>query len=196
MTTRTKNTTAAALAALLLCSGAARAGDLYLSAQLDVLPAGKVDLDGERFDLDASAGFGATFEWAAVDFLALGLTVHFRSIKTEPFGDEAMSELLLDPTLRLLYPGEHFEPYVRGRIGGSFGWPPDPAIGGSLDSGVGWNWGVYGGLLARVWILGVFLEAGYGWSKVESYVRGLPEEHSFAIESRAFELGVGLAVIF
>ncbi len=177
--------TAAALAALTLVSGAARAGDIYISAQLDLLPAGKLDVGGERFDLDDSAGFGATFEWAVVDFLALGLTAHIRSIRALPFGDDALSELLVDPVLRLFYPGDHFEPYVRGRIGGSFGWPPDAAKEAGLDSGAGWNWGVHGGLLARIWILGVFAEAGYGWSR--------PTDD---ILSRTFEVGLGLAVIF
>jgi len=196
MTARTIAIAAATLAALLLCSSAARAGDIYLSAQFDLLPAGRIDLGGERFDLDESAGFGATVEWAFVDFLTVGLALRFRSIKTGSFGDDAMSELLLDPTLRLLYPGDHFEPYVRGRIGGSFGWPADLEAGGDLDFGAGWNWGVHGGLLARVWILGVFVEAGYGWSKIKSHVRGLPSERSFEIETRTFELGLGLAVIF
>jgi hypothetical protein len=182
---RRLHVTAATLAALILFSGAARAGDVYISAQFDLLPAGKLEAGGERFDLDESAGFGATFEWAFLDFLSLGLTARFRSIRAEPFGDEALSELLLDPTVRLFYPGEHFEPYARGRIGGSFGWPPDAAKEAGLDSGAGWNWGVHGGLLARIWILGVFLEAGYGWSR--------PTDE---IEIDTFEIGLGLALIF
>ncbi len=183
--------------AIILCIGLGAAqqarAEKYLDLYVVLIPTGEGDTSGTGSDdLDFSYGAGVDMEWELTDFLLIGGSLQYRSIHVD-ISDDANHELHLDPTLRLLYPGETWHPYARLRIGASFMWPSNDPV--ELDFGAGWNIDVMGGIAFRTSLMDFFLEMGFGRSTVESYLRG-GGDHPLTISYQSMLLNLGLSLGF
>jgi hypothetical protein len=185
------------LLALVLVSPAALAddGETYLGFKLITSPWGSVRHDdplGED-DLRFAYGLGVSLEGSLFSFLSLGGTVEYRRFAIESYDDQG-SALHLSPLFRLYFPGDMFEPYLKGQLGLTLMWPPDEPL--KTDFGPGFNWDAILGLMIRWDRFGIFAEVGIGQTTGETYVHdaGTDYEDTFAISH--LDANVGLVLIF
>jgi len=183
--------------ALVLVSPAALADDdeTYLGLKLITSPWGTVRYDEQRSedDLRFAYGLGVWLESSLFSFLSLGGTVEYRRLAIEGYDDQG-SALHLSPLVRVYFPGDTFEPYVKGQIGLTLMWPPDEPV--ETDFGPGFNWEALLGLAIRWESFGIFAEIGMGQTTCHSYWHGEGTDSELTFDISHLDANAGLLFIF
>ena len=172
----------------------AEKGETYIGLSGHLLPWGKLETGDSQYGdhtIEVTYGFGIHGEHALLGFFALGATVE---LLFPSWSGEVGRELVLDPHVRLFYPGESWEPYVKGEIGGSFLWPPKEPY--RSEFAAGWNWSAALGSVFRWTHVGIFAEAGYGQLHGETRYETLSEKRKIRLDAHRVFLDLGVVVVF
>lgn len=183
--------------AIVLVSPAALADDdeTYLGLKLITSPWGSVKYDNRRGedDLRFGYGFGVWLESSLFSFLALGGTVEYRRFAIENYDDQG-SALHLSPLVRVYFPGDTFEPYLKGQLGLTLMWPPDEPF--RTDFGPGFNWEAMLGLAIRWDSFGIFAEVGIGQTTGDTYVHADGTDFEDRFDISHLDANAGIVLIF
>jgi hypothetical protein len=187
------------LFAIVLAGSTASAKDdeTYLGLKLITSPWGNVEYKGEERqpenDLRFGYGFGVWLENSLFSFLAIGGTVEYRRFAIDDHDDQG-SAMHISPLVRIYFPGNRLEPYLKGQLGLTLMWPPDEPV--ETDFGPGFNWEAILGLAIRWERIGIFAELGIGQTTGASYWHGEGTDTEVTFDISHLDANAGLLFIF
>lgn len=181
--------------ALLSPAAAAHDEETYLGLKLITSPWGNVQYsDGTaEDDLRFGYGLGVWLENSLFSFLALGATVEYRRFAIDSYDDHG-SAFHITPLVRLYFPGDTLEPYLKAQLGLTLMWPPDEPV--ATDFGPGFNWETMLGLVLRWDSFGIFVELGIGQTIGQSYWHGPGTDREVDFEISHLDVNAGVVFIF